>query len=1430
VPRYWYPREREFDLSAFGFLWDPTGQYGEIFAAGASSLASLRDKTFLVLIGEPGTGKSTEFERNIEAIEGRIVCFVNLHDHGTEESVRVAILGHRQVERWKREGGVLELFLDSYDESSVRSLASILQSCVAELAGWLEGIRPPGREVLPGQNGPEQSNEGVASLEEVLAKPQLYVRLACRMGVYDSYIGRTVLKGLSATRQSDDPDEETAEQEYGPYEYKLAPLREVDVRTLIRSRGHDPDDFLREVQRLSIGFLAAKPITLDLLLRAYDVDRSLGESAVEIYEKGVRRMCEEPSRYRRVELKDRPDTGRRVRAAQQAAALSIVCGRPELWLENDTDCPSASLLTVGDIALGEIIENDVYDLANTALLVPMSMRQFGWAHKTIAEYLAGTHLVRSELSAGQIINLLVDSESSKTFPQFRETAAWVAAGHDEFRRWMIANEPETVLGSDVALFAASDKEAIVSGLLNALDREELFIVESDASGRYDRLSYPGLSSQLRPWILDRKRSIFVRREAIEVAEACRLSDLEPDLVGIALAVNEDRSVRISAAHAIVKYGSVRSKHRLRPLVDEPIDRDPDAELRGYGLTACWPDGIALVDALRAIDRPRKGRLIGAFWSFKKREFAKGFQREFLIDSLVWMLRSEGPRRGRPSEDGVAAVVFAEAWRALEDRVVCDLLGRIWARRAKRFQETFEFEDADEDESSLSQEDLTSSLSKRRALVESVVRHSKGNDNVLFSLVQGQRRLLTTEDADWVWEHVFIGDARERNIWAELSFWLPPDRERVVIAAETEPAVRKAFAAWLAPPVPESRQTRYIREREEKVAAQEEEQRARAEKANIPERINEGFDKALAAPAKFWILHTNLIFDAQATGSELSWVQPDSTRLPGWELLTEDRKASWGDLCERYLQDCSAVSEGWRERTIHHPDVAGYRSLRWLIENRPEYLFAQNGAFYEKWASAVVFMTDQLWNQETEFDEALLRLFYSQVPATVRRWLTMLLEREARFGTDSLVFRHFDAIWDDALGDLFVSFARKRTKNASYRYGLLKMLVARGYAPAIAYAKKRLLDDRGSEESRRARRVGAAKALIEASDASWAFLLPILRHDLDLARTTLAEFMHGSRDENLGQIRVSIGHAGLGELYELLLDAYPNIEDEVFEGGFMNARESAIWFRDTIPRYLSGLGTPEALFELMRLAAAHPGQTVLKMYVLSARKQLRRVKWRPAEPEEVVRLCRERAGRLVESEDQLLEVVVESLFTIGERMVRRGEYESYWHEPQGKGDLKSLRPKDENMLSGFIAARLEDHLVGQGIVINREVEVRRGNKTDIYVTAISRRKATYEPITVVIETKGCWHPELALAMESQLMGEYMSVTGRNRGIYLVGWFDCDAWAGRDSRRSACARAARILTKDTFEQQALRLSTGGKLIRYIGLDCRYYRRIKKDSQPD
>ncbi len=81
-----------------------------------------------------------------------------------------------------------------------------------------------------------------------------------------------------------------------------------------------------------------------------------------------------------------------------------------------------------------------------------------------------------------------------------------------------------------------------------------------------------------------------------------------------------------------------------------------------------------------------------------------------------------------------------------------------------------------------------------------------------------------------------------------------------------------------------------------------------------------------------------------------------------------------------------------------------------------------------------------------------------------------------------------------------------------------------------------------------------------------------------------------------------------------------------------------------------------------------------------------------------------------------------------------------------------RPKSEEAISDLVKGHLEDDLKQRGVVVVREVQIHRQERTDIHVDAVIRdeRNEVFDLVKVIIEVKGCWHTELKTAMTTQLV--------------------------------------------------------------------------------
>jgi hypothetical protein len=155
---------------------------------------------------------------------------------------------------------------------------------------------------------------------------------------------------------------------------------------------------------------------------------------------------------------------------------------------------------------------------------------------------------------------------------------------------------------------------------------------------------------------------------------------------------------------------------------------------------------------------------------------------------------------------------------------------------------------------------------------------------------------------------------------------------------------------------------------------------------------------------------------------------------------------------------------------------------------------------------------------------------------------------------------------------------------------------------------------------------------------------------------------------------------------------------------------------------------------------------------------------------------------------------------------------------------TFRPVDENALSDHVQRFLKRDLVEGGIILNREVEIGRvpgagaGTRTDIKVDALQRSENsdTFNTITTVIETKGCWNRELRTAMKTQLVDDYLVRLAAPVGIYLIGWFDKLKWDAADYRRNDTPNWSVEQAQRQFDEQAEGLPKA-LIVTAVVLDC-------------
>ena len=249
--RFWCPRDGSLSLADGGYLYDPDSTHGGLINPKLACLTAFADCPCLVMLGEPGIGKSTEFElcvqeaRKTAAAPGDLVICLDLKEYQTDTRLVADAFDHPSIQGWESGNNILHLFFDSLDEGrlEVRNIASIV-------AGRIRGL-----------------TQHVGRLR---------LRITCRTAEWPVSL------------------EETLYDVFGQQAVQiveLAPLRRRDVIAAAEAEGIDPEKFLADVAARDAQPFAINPITLKFLLSIHRRAGELPTTKYELYEEGCLRLC-----------------------------------------------------------------------------------------------------------------------------------------------------------------------------------------------------------------------------------------------------------------------------------------------------------------------------------------------------------------------------------------------------------------------------------------------------------------------------------------------------------------------------------------------------------------------------------------------------------------------------------------------------------------------------------------------------------------------------------------------------------------------------------------------------------------------------------------------------------------------------------------------------------------------------------------------------------------------------------------------------------------------------------------------------------------------------------------------------------------------------------------------------------------------------------
>jgi hypothetical protein len=1398
-PRFWVPHDGVIDLSDAGFLRDPADWLASPHAP--VPLAALHDRRSLALLGEPGIGKSTTLKEEADRVAGLSAdanlasIYVDLRTFSSESLLYRRIFESEKFIAWKNGGSHLFLHLDSLDEALLRidSIANLLAS------------------ELPG-----------------LPMDRLSIRIACRTAVWP-----TDTLGIALNRIWGEAT--------GAFE--LAPLRRRDIFTALETRGIATEDFMRALFAAQAVPFAIKPLTLKMLLTIFQQRGDLPNSNIELYKQGCLALCEENNKSRRdTGRRGNLNAGQRMRLAGRTAAATMLGNRFAVWTGPEVDCPREDILVSalagsredGDFAVFIATDDDVREVLDTGLFSSRGEHRMGWAHQGYGEFLAALYLFERGVPAETLLKAL-RHPSGGLIPQLSGVAAWAASLSSGLRAALTAEEPIALLKGDLSSWSADDREALVKSLLDAVESKRVTDSPYSNAEAYAKLNHPGLAAELRPFIADGQRDAAPRRLALLIAEKCKLTELQPELLHVALDAADHPQIRSGAVSALKHCGDASVPDLIRPLAAAQGDPDPHDDIKGNALDLLWSDHITATELFSLLS-PTGDNYFGSYALFQMM-LPDTLKAGDLFPALGWatqFIAQSGPMGGFRAKSLADAIMF-KVWQAFESPELTQPFLDHIAVRLRHHGDLCRGSDHDAQTTFLGA--IRDDAARRRKFLLALCARSLDR---IEAYAYRRVGLLLETDLEWLLSITPGGSAPVTDLNAETlcnliecAFIVGDDAhfEALYGAAERWPELRARYASWFDGIRLDSPVAAQARAHQEQLRALENDRPppiAPDPAAQVLARLAEAEGGHWQA---WWQLTYYMMLAPESRGfaDELDYF---ITAMPGWAEADETLRRRIVAEAERFLAEAETSIDAWLGREpmpVYRNDIAGLRAFILLKQVSPEGYARIVDATWRKWAPVIVGLPRRtVTSNSLEIAQILTDALDRAPPEFVGAVRTIMrLERERMrapgasppVGSQFFILNDLDGCWsNDLLRDAISDELRNRDNTPAEYAAFLDALLETGVETALDHALALLAE---SEPSTRARDLAIAEVLLRrAAERSWPALRAAMESDDGFAREALLRVASSFSVDK--PFYVGIGEHELAALYVLMVRLFPPHEDERATG-FIGARDSAGYLRDGIPRYLADLGTEAAVAALSELLAGHPEFSHLAYYLALAERAMRIATWLPLSPKEVLALADKPTLKLVTSPADLCEILAAALEKFGAALHgAQTPVRDLWDRQKGK-DI--FRPIDENALSDVITRFLRTELGSAGIFANREVEISRvpgapvGQRTDILVNAVRRRPdgQLFDPIAAVIETKGSWNGELFTALEAQLFGDYMIRLRAQAGIYLVGWFDTEKWDPEDSRRNRLPKMPIEEVRAELDRQAAALPEGF-IVRVAMLECR------------
>ena len=374
--------------------------------AESKPLSAYRSAQAYVLLGDPGSGKTTSFRAECKDL-GDQTKFISARDFLVYEAAPEELQGRT-------------LFIDGLDE--VR-------------AGVLD-VRSP--------------FDRIRGLLIQLGRPRF--RISCREA---DWLGESDRQRLQLVANNSTVAA-----------LRLDPLTPTDVENILRRSLAvcNPKAFVEQAHERGVEGLLFNPKGLELLVEAVHQGNDWPNSRIETFELACVQMARERNREHRNAKRPGFPIGSLIDSAGRLCALQLIADLIGYSLDEDSsnaDYPTLDACVQGD-------SSELHAALSSKLFKADGDQRFSPVHRQIAEFLGAKHLaglIKNGLPARRVLALMTGGDGT-VVTALRGLAAWLASHSPQVRTELVSDDAAGVaIYGDIQDFSPDEKRALLAALL-----------------------------------------------------------------------------------------------------------------------------------------------------------------------------------------------------------------------------------------------------------------------------------------------------------------------------------------------------------------------------------------------------------------------------------------------------------------------------------------------------------------------------------------------------------------------------------------------------------------------------------------------------------------------------------------------------------------------------------------------------------------------------------------------------------------------------------------------------------------------------------------------------------------------------------------------------------------------------------------------------